>query len=174
MNLRWSNGTFTDDVSTYSPHRRPALRPPRSDPSPAPAPLPAFRVGPSAIPNGERGAIAVRRIKAGEKIADYTASTSFVETQAQFLRRHPDRHAINTAEIGNLYYTATNPAANPVGMINRASRGKRNNARFAKSSAVKARDPTPAGREMLLAYFPAFYGSYPELSRALTQPNDLG
>ena len=85
------------------------------------------------------------------KIADYTTPTS-VETQAEFLRRFPDRRATHTAEIGNLYYTASNPAANPAGMTNRAPRGKRNNARLAKPSAVKARDPIPAGREILLAY----------------------
>jgi hypothetical protein len=72
--------------------------------------------------------------------------TAFAEAQAQFTR------ATHTAEIGNLYYTASNPAANPAGMTNRAPRGKRNNARLAKPSAVKARDPIPAGREILLAY----------------------
>ena len=89
--LRWSDGSFTDDdfptadlfVDRPAPVRAPPL-PPR----------PAFHAGPSLVHNGGRGAFALRCLERGEKIADYTVSTS-VETKAARVPRplpRPTRH----------------------------------------------------------------------------------
>ena len=119
----------------------------------------AYRVGPSEIDGAGRGAFAVRDLKKGDTIGNYTIAT-VKQTPAEFKNEYPSGRATHTAKVGNYYYTAKgagNRTHNAIGTLNTAGKtGLRNNARLLASGRVVTTRGVKKDDELLLAYSSAY------------------
>ena len=114
----------------------------------------AFYVAQSTIPGAGRGGFAARALQRGDTIGNYIVAT-VRQSRDEFIEQHPDGRATHTARIGDHYYTALGTGRgtqNAIGMLNRAPRGGRNNARILASGRVVASQRIPMDREIFLAY----------------------
>ena len=113
-------------------------------------------VQPSNIPGAGRGLFARDDIRANEVVANYTLGTQRL-TPAQFRQQYPNGRATHVwASRGNrVYYDASDASKSVAGMANtgRAYGTKRhNNAKITERGTIRALEPIPRGREILVSY----------------------
>jgi len=87
-------------------------------------------------------------------VADYTHAAQISPTQ--LLEMRANNTATHVAQVGKKLFNAPDTSRTIAGMVNRAPKGMRNNLKLTKTGKLKARLPVKTGKELFLAYGPAY------------------
>lgn len=109
----------------------------------------------SNIPNAGSGLFTKHAVKENQIISSFAVGTEPL-SEAAFVKKYPTKRAHYVAQIGPVFYDASNKKKSVVGNINRPPKGKRANAKLTGAGNVKMKQNLPPGREIYMAYQNSF------------------